>query len=66
MSTPIIDVTTKCKSRTEYDTPVPSENVRLQIGEAASDIIDIRLQGALAGKLATGQSYQLTITAIPA
>lgn len=66
MNTPIIDVTTKCKSRTEYDTPMPSENIRLQIGDVASDIIDIRLQGTLADKLAIGQSYQLTITAVPA
>jgi hypothetical protein len=66
MNNPIIDVITKCKSRTEYDTPVPSENIRLQIGEVAADIIDIRLLGELAGKLATSQSYQLTITAIPA
>lgn len=62
--TPIIDVSAKCRSRTEYDTSPPSESMRLQIGSNEASFIDLGLRGDLAGKLAKGRQYQITITEI--
>lgn len=61
---PIIDVSTRCRSRTEYDTTPPSENLRLQVGADEASYIDLSLRGALAGKLTKGGQYQITITEI--
>lgn len=62
--TPIIDVSAKCRSRTEYDTSPPSESMRLQIGSNEASFIDLGLRGDLTGKLAKGRQYQITITEI--
>lgn len=64
MNTPDIDISAKCKSRTEYDTQPASENVRLQVGDDAAAFLDISLRGELAGKLDKGKTYQVTITEI--
>lgn len=63
-NTPIIDVSTKCRHRTEYDTDTPSESMRLQIGGNEASYIDLSLRGDLAGKLVKGGQYQITITEI--
>jgi hypothetical protein len=66
MNTPILNVTTKCKSRTEYDGAVPAENCRLQVGSDSAAFIDLGLRGDLAGLIVNGKNYQLTITEITA
>lgn len=62
--TPIIDVSAKCRSRTEYDTSPPSESMRLQVGSDEASYIDLSLRGPLTGKLNKGGQYQITITEI--
>lgn len=61
---PIIDVSTRCRHRTEYDSNPPSESMRLQVGSDESIYIDLSLRGPLAGKLVKGGQYQITITEI--
>ena len=64
MSEPIINIATRCRSKTEYDSTPPSESLRLQVGADDSAYIDLSLRGELAGKLVKGGQYQITITEI--
>lgn len=61
---PIIDVYTRCRHRTEYDSTPPSESMRLQVGADEASYIDLSLRGPLAGKIVKGGQYQITITEI--
>lgn len=64
-NTLIIDVTTRCKAHSEYDTQPASESNRLQLDGDDMNYIDLGLRGShFVDKIKKGVRYQVTITEI--
>ena len=68
MSTPapVLDVTVRCKSLTAHDTTPPAQNARLQLGDVATDYLDIGLRGALISAIQPGKTYHILIQEVEA
>ena len=67
-NTIIIEATGRCTSQTKHDTTPVSQSVRLKLGDAATDYLDLSFRGGgnFVGEMLPGKNYRLVIEEIVA
>ena len=61
---PVLDTTVRCRTLSAHDTSPPSQTARLQMGDVATDYIDLSLRGSLVSQIQPGKTYRVVIQEI--